>query len=492
MSGPVPANGLAATNTNQMSADSNQHGLTKERFKLGSYYEKKIIQQSKFNEKQLQKSRQRKKWNFENCCKIALDSSCTLKATEIFDCIIEAFPNDEISGVDGIAQSASAKKWEIKFNNSAAFDAACKKTVKIGGNDYNFVDANLDDEVSATKNHYSPFQMTTFFRIHWLPIRFDLNKVDEFIRKEAPFLEVLSIDYEKWSSSPLLNGVIKVKVKYQVENHQHFLDFAGIQEFVDCKALVQLCGMEPKCLFCKKFGHMRKKCPLAGKKCSKCHKIGHELTECNMAKATGSLETFDEMDDDVLAENETVKDTNANSNIDETSARKDAEAAPDNGWFGGDPEASKPGLIPAAPLGPPLSSLPVTTPLSAPLGITQTTGNKVDNTINNVALGSTTNKSNNIQLSANAFSKIKATANNDANKNHKFKKPANMDKNTWRTTELPRLKAELEKKIKEEALANANAAAHAAVKSAAFKRTNSSSLIGDGAEKKKAPSTSEN
>ena len=331
MSGSEPETGLLATILhNQLSAGNNQHGPIKERFKLGTYYEKKLTQQNKFYEKQHQRT-QRKKWKFSNSCKISLDSSCTLTASEIFDSIKLAFPNEELLGVDGIAQSASAKKWEIKLTNSAAFEAACKKVINIGGTEYKLTDANLADEASTYKPYSTtPFTMTTFFRIHWLPVRFDIKKVEEFL-KEFSFLEILNIDYEKWSSSPLLNGVIKVKVKYDVESHQNFLDFAGLQSIDDYKALVQLCGMEPKCLFCKKFGHMRKKCPLASKKCSKCQKNGHEASECTFAKATTVQDQLEGMDEDELIGESAAAPAN-NEKLNEPLS-VNVEKAPINGWF---------------------------------------------------------------------------------------------------------------------------------------------------------------
>ena len=331
MPGSVPEIGpLATILNNQLSAGNNQHGPIKERFKLETYYEKKLTQQNKFYDKQLQRT-QRKKWKFSNSCKISLDSSCTLAASEIFDSIKLAFPNEELLGVDGIAQSSSAKKWEIKFTNSAAFEAACKKVINIGGTEYKLTDANLADEASAYKSYSTaPFTMTTFFRIHWLPVRFEIKKVEEFL-KEFSFLEILSIDYEKWSSSPLLNGVIKVKVKYEVESHQDFLDFAGLQNIDDYKALVQLCGMEPKCLFCKKFGHMRKKCPLASKKCSKCQKNGHEAFECTFAKATTVQDQLEGMDEDELIGESASAPAN-NEKLNEPLSLN-AEKPPINGWF---------------------------------------------------------------------------------------------------------------------------------------------------------------
>jgi len=331
MPGSVPEIGpLATILNNQLSAGNNQHGPIKERFKLETYYEKKLTQQNKFYDKQHQRT-QRKKWKFSNSCKISLDSSCTLTASEIFDSIKLAFPNEELLGVDGIAQSASAKKWEIKLTNSAAFEAACKKVINIGGSEYKLTDANLADEASAYKSYSTaPFTMTTFFRIHWLPVRFEIKKVEEFL-KEFSFLEILSIDYEKWSSSPLLNGVIKVKVKYQVESHQDFLDFAGLQNIDDYKALVQLCGMEPKCLFCKKFGHMRKKCPLASKKCSKCQKSGHEAFECTFAKATTVQDQLEGMDEDELIGESASAPAN-NEKLNEPPSLN-AEKPPTGGWF---------------------------------------------------------------------------------------------------------------------------------------------------------------
>ncbi len=61
MSGAEPENGpLTVILNNQLSAGNNQHGPIKERFKLGTYYERKITQQNKFYDKQNQRTQRKK------------------------------------------------------------------------------------------------------------------------------------------------------------------------------------------------------------------------------------------------------------------------------------------------------------------------------------------------------------------------------------------------------------------------------------------------
>jgi hypothetical protein len=78
------------------------------------------------------------------------------------------------------------------------------------------------------------------------------------------------------------NGVVKVKVEYNVKHHDSILDFAGLHRINVCQSLIQLCGMPAKCLSCNKFGHIRKECP----KCLKCNNHGHKSEECSFANRT--------------------------------------------------------------------------------------------------------------------------------------------------------------------------------------------------------------
>ena len=81
------------------------------------------------------------------------------------------------------------------------------------------------------------------------------------------------------------NNICKIKVEFNVDDFQKVRDFAGLQEVEGLSALFQLCGMPPKCLYCKEFGHIRKGCEKSKLKCTKCNKTGHEAKECTFAKA---------------------------------------------------------------------------------------------------------------------------------------------------------------------------------------------------------------
>ncbi|RNA23354.1 hypothetical protein BpHYR1_033581 [Brachionus plicatilis] len=89
------------------------------------------------------------------------------------------------------------------------------------------------------------------------------------------------------------NGVVKIKVEYNVKYHDAVLDFAGLHRISECQSLIQLCGMSAKCLGCKKFGHIRKDYP----ECQTCNKYGHE--ECNFANRTKIIpsDTVDDQED---------------------------------------------------------------------------------------------------------------------------------------------------------------------------------------------------
>ena len=134
---------------------------------------------------------------------------------------------------------------------------------------------------------------------------FFTKKSNTILKINAKFLEIEKLEYENWQSSNIENGVIKIKVRYQVERHQEFLDFSGLHNIDECKALIQICGTDPKCLYCKTFGHMRKACPNISKRCGKCKNVGHTDSQCNSALivAAASNNELLRINDDFIPEN---------------------------------------------------------------------------------------------------------------------------------------------------------------------------------------------
>ena len=127
--------------------------------------------------------------------------------------------------------------------------------------------------------------MPAFYRVHWLPNEFSENDVEKFFTENARVLRVVSVKKERsYFNEQHISNICKVKVEFNVDDFQKVCDFAGLQDVDGLSALFQLCGMPPKCLYCKEFGHVRKECKKSKLKCTKCNKTGHEAKEYNLAK----------------------------------------------------------------------------------------------------------------------------------------------------------------------------------------------------------------
>ena len=170
-----------------------------------------------------------------------------------------------------IGQHGSSKNWTIQFKSTSAFKKSLSEKVLIGENTYSILDADSLNRQPKTREE-KVFKMTVFFRIHWLPLGYNKDTVYEFLKEEASFLEVLEIANEKWQSSEVYNGVLRVKAEYNVLDHSKFLDLACLRKIENCSALIQISGMPHKCLFCGKFGHVRSGCSKTKLKCTKCKK----------------------------------------------------------------------------------------------------------------------------------------------------------------------------------------------------------------------------
>ena len=190
--------------------------------------------------------------------------------------------------ITAISQFASSKTWQIQFKDDVAFNLAKGKPVNINNDSIILIDANdREDAIKNTDN--KPVTMTVFLKVHWLPTG-SKDKVAKFIEDEVSFLTVHEAKIEKWEEgkSPIENGIVSVKVSYEIIDHGRLLDFAGLHKIGDQTALFQIWGAPPKCLYCKLYGHMRKECPKLKTLCGKCGKVGHDEHNCTLANRINS------------------------------------------------------------------------------------------------------------------------------------------------------------------------------------------------------------
>ena len=163
--------------------------------------------------------------------------------------------------------------------------------------------------------------MTVFLRVHWLPSDpKSINKVVEYLKQEADYLKVLDAVNERWEQgkSSIENGVINLKVVYDIDYHQNLLDFSGLHKIDGLNALIQIKGAESKCIYCKFYGHLRKDCPKLALKCDKCKKTGHEASNCWANQVKNDQNEQDLDDEQIIVDDDAHKDDIIKENTAET------------------------------------------------------------------------------------------------------------------------------------------------------------------------------
>ena len=455
---------ITSENSNQKENQSNagQHGLhgaTKQKFNFYDYYSKKLAIQDKNVSKKTSD-----KWQFHNCCLLVLNEKTVIKPNQIFGFIKSELTSKlsiEESKIASISQLASSKNWQIQFKNSDSYEASLGKSISINGVAHTLIDANSYEQAKAVASN--PVTLNVFLRIHWLPFGF-VEKVVDFIKTEASFLTVQQATADKWEAgkSSIENGIISVKVKYNILDHDKFLDLAGVQKVHGQSALFQISGAPVKCLYCKVFGHLRKDCPKLQLKCSKCNKRGHNESECSLAKRL-SLEPQVINDNEDLVEESVQEDSSeTNKNV------LNAERAPNDDWFGSN-DLQVVEIIPAS-----VSILPI---VQNPQ---QTIEVKKESLSHENIIDNPNSKTKNPTFSKTTFNKIRNTTSESSGaKTSRLTRPSGMDKNYWATVELPRLQKEKKDKAYALEIAAMNEAAHAAAKSSLKRQASTPLFAGD-------------
>jgi hypothetical protein len=115
-------------------------------------------------------------------------------------------------------------------------------------------------------------------------------------------MKILEISQDKSSiDDKVRNGIFKVKIEFPLDSFNDICYFAGLHWIDGLSALFQLSGTPPKCLFCERFGHIKRNCPKLKMVCQKCNKRGHLAADCNLVKAMfGNNDLEDEHDEALI------------------------------------------------------------------------------------------------------------------------------------------------------------------------------------------------
>jgi hypothetical protein len=239
---------------------------------------------------------------------LSLDKVDGQKPEDIERSIKSTLGDDLWTSVVAIGQFHSPRNWAIDFNNENAFSDAIGLNVEIGGKNFNFTDAR---KFGKEKNGESKeWRMYAYYRVHWLPNGFCIDELGEFLKQnvngfKTRNMKILEITKEKSSiDDKVNNGIFNIKIEFQLESFDEIRNFAGFHLIDGLSALVQLSGMPPKCLFCERFGHIKRNCPDLKKLCQKCNKRGHLIANCNFAKSMFSRNGPEDEQDDAFLFNE--------------------------------------------------------------------------------------------------------------------------------------------------------------------------------------------
>jgi hypothetical protein len=163
---------------------------------------------------------------------------------------------DEVKSIAQVGQFGSTKKWSIHFKDETAFNSAIGKFITIDNKQFQVYDANVDTNKKPIEKKI--VKMTAFLRLHWLPMNVSDQEIGSFVREQIECVSVANIRRETFKTDDsIANGVVNVKINYDVDENDDVLDFIGLHRISNRQTLIQLSGMPPKCLGCKKFGHIR-------------------------------------------------------------------------------------------------------------------------------------------------------------------------------------------------------------------------------------------
>jgi hypothetical protein len=292
---------------NKSSASRNDNRGTNGMFNFNEYYKRKCLQKQRHHDIQ-------SRWDSEkasklsNCGVVSFEISKKVNAEKLLDSLKLALSTDEFSSIVQVGQFITSKNWSIHFKDATNFESSMEKTITMDDESFQITDANDFGKVKEKEVTSKPFTMKAFLRLYWLPLDVSENQICCFIKSKV---RVTVVNVKRENVRPkyeeVNNGVVSVKVEYDLAENQNVLDFAGLHRIAGRQALVQISGTPPKCLGCKQYGHVRKACV----KCEKCSKYGHLSANCNLAKRTApqddDVEDLDEEHIQVMAQDSDIE-----------------------------------------------------------------------------------------------------------------------------------------------------------------------------------------
>jgi hypothetical protein len=268
------------------------------RFSFEQYHHRKLeLLRSLQNKKEISE----KSPLFENGIKFIFKRK-NIKGIMICERLKQILNESDFNKIKSISPYQSSSVWIVIFSEKPTF--IIDREILIQDELVRALDASITQEIQSDSLKVN---LTAFFRVHWLSPFFDEFKVGDFAEnflkgKDVEF-EIVEVKRECYKESTIQNGVVTVKIVYDIKFHDEILDLVDLHEIDGQQALFQLTGMPPKCLFCKCFGHTRAGCAEYSKFCSKCKMHGHieGTSKCTTAtyisgKVNGANEETTDLD----------------------------------------------------------------------------------------------------------------------------------------------------------------------------------------------------
>jgi hypothetical protein len=315
-------------NANNINVNANSNASSKNKrgskFNFDSYYEKQVSKQQCLREKQYQEQILSSS-KLVNSCVLLLQYNTKVSAHKLVTIIKSSLSPEEFDSILQVGKFGSAKKWLITFKEQTAFNSAIGKVITIDNNQFQMYNANDAEKINSIETKI--VKMTAFLRVHWLSKDVSDQEISDFISEQIKGVSVNNIRRETFKS--IKNGVVNVKITYELAKNQDVLDFIGLHRISGRQTLIHLSGMPPKCLGCKKLGHIRKQC----EKCTICNKFGHNAQQCSLANRTAPQEPIpqellDVDQQDVIVDNAAPESTPGNQSGDHASKSTEPAVQP--------------------------------------------------------------------------------------------------------------------------------------------------------------------
>jgi hypothetical protein len=276
--------------------------VSQSKFYFEDYYNRRLDLYTKL------KSAPEKRRKFHKSIRITTieNNSKQLTSLKIFKSLKESYGIDT-SVIESIYQYENSKTFIVKFKDQTD-DLIIKNIINDKKDEtLRIVDPN---EISHNIN----VSIKAVLRFHWLPHDMNKEKIKEYLTKNIKVGDVSKEKFKEPDMAQIENGVIRIKIEYDITYHNTFLELIGLKKIDNQRCLIQLCGVPPKCLICDNSSHKVAVCPKKNLFCTKCNKKYHTIENCvmsNILKETINVDAEPEN----FEENEPSKNNSNTNNI---------------------------------------------------------------------------------------------------------------------------------------------------------------------------------